>query len=100
MRSTIFDFLTCGPDSIKISHLLSASRRVWRNLMLKFQTAGESHGQGLVAIISGIPAGLRIDLDFVTRDLKRRMGGYGRGGRMKIESDTAQFLSGIRHGQT
>ncbi|HEV2501107.1 MAG TPA: chorismate synthase [Terriglobia bacterium] len=68
--------------------------------MLKFQTAGESHGQGLVAIISGIPAGLYIDFDSVDRELKRRMGGYGRGGRMKIESDTAQFLSGVRHGQT
>ncbi len=68
--------------------------------MLKFQTAGESHGQGLVAIISGIPAGLRVDLNYVNRDLKRRMGGYGRGGRMKIESDAAQFLSGVRHGQT
>ncbi len=68
--------------------------------MLKFQTAGESHGQGLVAILSGLPAGLRIDFDSIDRDLKRRMGGYGRGGRMKIESDTAQFLSGVRHGQT
>lgn len=68
--------------------------------MLKFQTAGESHGQGLVAIISGLPAGLRPDLNYVNRELKRRMGGYGRGGRMKIESDAAQFLSGIRHGQT
>lgn len=68
--------------------------------MLKFQTAGESHGQGLIAVISGIPAGLRVDFEYVNRDLKRRMGGYGRGGRMKIESDAAQFLSGIRHGQT
>src|SRR5579885_2736587 len=68
--------------------------------MLKFQTAGESHGQGLLAILSGLPAGLRIDFDYVNFELKRRMGGYGRGGRMKIESDSAQFLSGIRHGQT
>ncbi|MGH9326444.1 MAG: chorismate synthase [Terriglobia bacterium] len=68
--------------------------------MLKFQTAGESHGQGLVAILSGIPAGLCVDLNYINRDLKRRMGGYGRGGRMKIESDAAQFLSGVRHGQT
>jgi chorismate synthase len=68
--------------------------------MMKFQTAGESHGQGLIAILTGIPAGLRIDFDSVNRDLKRRMGGYGRGGRMKIESDTAQFLSGVRHGIT
>jgi chorismate synthase len=68
--------------------------------MVKFQTAGESHGQGLVAIISGIPAGLRIDFDSVNWDLKRRMAGYGRGGRMKIEFDRAQFLSGVRHGIT
>jgi chorismate synthase len=68
--------------------------------MLRYQTAGESHGQGLMAILSGLPAGLRIDFDFVNRELRRRQGGYGRGGRMKIESDTAQFLSGVRHGQT
>jgi chorismate synthase len=68
--------------------------------MMKFQTAGESHGQGIVALLSGIPAGLRIDFDSVNRDLKRRMGGYGRGGRMKIESDAAQFLAGVRHGVT
>jgi chorismate synthase len=68
--------------------------------MLHFQTAGESHGQGLVAILQGLPAGLRVDFDYVNRELKRRQGGYGRGGRMKIESDTAQFISGVRHGQT
>jgi len=68
--------------------------------MLRFQTAGESHGQALVAILSGIPAGLCIDFEYVNRELKRRQGGYGRGGRMKIESDAAQFLSGVRHGHT
>ncbi|MFZ0959564.1 MAG: chorismate synthase [Terriglobia bacterium] len=68
--------------------------------MLRFQTAGESHGEGLVAILQGLPAGLRVDFDYVKRELKRRQGGYGRGGRMKIETDTAQFLSGVRHGQT
>ncbi len=68
--------------------------------MLRFQTTGESHGQGLIAILSGLPAGLRLDFDYVNRDLRRRQGGYGRGGRMKIETDTAQFLSGVRHGQT
>ncbi len=68
--------------------------------MLRFQTAGESHGQALVAILSGLPAGVRVDFAYVDRELKRRMGGYGRGGRMKIESDTAQFLSGVHHGQT
>jgi chorismate synthase len=68
--------------------------------MLRFQTAGESHGQGLVAILSGLPAGLRVDFAYVDRELKRRQGGYGRGGRMKIETDRAQFISGVRHGET
>jgi chorismate synthase len=68
--------------------------------MLRFQTAGESHGEGLIAVLSGLPAGLRVDFEYVNRDLKRRMGGYGRGGRMKIESDAAHFLSGVRHGKT
>ena len=68
--------------------------------MLRFHTSGESHGQALVAILQGLPAGLRLDFDYLNRELKRRQGGYGRGGRMKIESDTAQFLSGVRHGET
>jgi chorismate synthase len=68
--------------------------------MLCFHTAGESHGQGLLAFLSGLPAGLPVDSAYVNRELKRRQGGYGRGGRMKIESDTAQFLSGVRHGHT
>jgi len=68
--------------------------------MLQFHTAGESHGQALVAILSGLPAHVPVDFAYVNRELKRRMGGYGRGGRMKIESDTAQFLSGVRHGET
>lgn len=68
--------------------------------MLRFQTSGESHGQALFTILSGLPAGLRVDFAYVDRELRRRQGGYGRGGRMKIESDTAQFLAGVRHGQT
>ena len=68
--------------------------------MLRFYTAGESHGQALVAILVGLPAGLEMDFAYVDRELKRRMGGYGRGGRMKIERDRAQFLSGVRHGRT
>lgn len=67
---------------------------------MRFQSAGESHGQALLATIGGLPAGVRVDFAFVDRELKRRMGGYGRGGRMKIESDSAQFLSGVRHGHT
>jgi len=68
--------------------------------MLKFVTAGESHGQALVAWISGLPAGLGADLEFVNRELQRRQLGYGRGGRQKIEKDRVQILSGVRHGLT
>jgi chorismate synthase len=68
--------------------------------MLRFLTAGESHGQALVTIVEGIPAGLTIDFDAVTAQLRRRQGGYGRGRRMAIESDRANALSGIRHGAT
>ena len=65
-----------------------------------FITAGESHGKGLVAIIEGLPAGLKVDVDFINRELWRRQQGYGRGGRMKIESDAAEIISGVRHGKT
>ena len=68
--------------------------------MLRFVTAGESHGQALVAWISGLPAGLSVDLEFVNDELHRRQLGYGRGGRQKIEKDRVEALAGIRHGQT
>jgi len=68
--------------------------------MLRFLTAGESHGKALVTIIEGVPAGLAIDMDALTRELRRRQTGYGRGRRMLIESDRAEPLSGIRHGLT
>ena len=68
--------------------------------MLRFSTAGESHGESLVALVSGMPAGVPIDTDAVNRELWRRQQGYGRGGRMRIETDTAHFLSGVRHGKT
>ncbi|MGE0043313.1 MAG: chorismate synthase [Vicinamibacterales bacterium] len=68
--------------------------------MLRFLTAGESHGRGLVAILDGVPAGLSIDVDLITRDLRRRQGGYGRGRRMAIESDRAELTAGIRRGRT
>jgi chorismate synthase len=68
--------------------------------MLRFLTAGESHGKGLVTILEGFPAGLAVDFDAVTTQLRRRQGGYGRGRRMAIESDRAEPLSGIRHGLT
>jgi chorismate synthase len=68
--------------------------------MLRFLTAGESHGKALVTIVEGVPAGLAIDIDALTTDLRRRQTGYGRGRRMLIESDRAEPLSGIRHGLT
>jgi chorismate synthase len=68
--------------------------------MLRFYTAGESHGQALLAFLSGLPAGLSIDLEFINRELHRRQLGYGRGGRQKIEKDRADIFAGVRHGQT
>lgn len=65
-----------------------------------FTTAGESHGKALVAIIEGLPAGLSVDIAFINRELWRRQQGYGRGGRMKIERDEVEILSGVRHGRT
>ena len=68
--------------------------------MLRFSTAGESHGESLVALISGLPAGVPVDQAFLDHELWRRQQGYGRGGRMRIEKDTAHILSGVRHGKT
>ena len=68
--------------------------------MLRFLTAGESHGQALVVTVDGMPAGLRVDIDALNLQLRRRQGGYGRGRRMQIESDRAEVLSGVRHGIT
>src|ERR671915_593929 len=66
----------------------------------RFTTAGESHGPGLVAIVEGLPAGLRIDREALDRDMARRQLGHGRGGRMKIEKDRAEVVAGVRHGRT
>jgi chorismate synthase len=68
--------------------------------MFRFTTAGESHGRALVAIVEGLPAGMPVDVTAIHRELKRRQWGYGRGGRMKIEQDEVQILSGVRHGLT
>ena len=68
--------------------------------MFHFTTAGESHGQSLVAIVEGLPAGLPISTDGINLELRRRQWGYGRGARMKIEQDVAEILSGVRHGLT
>src|SRR3989442_2603127 len=68
--------------------------------MLRFLPAGESHGPGLTVVVEGLPAGLPVDRSAVDADLRRRQGGYGRGGRMKIETDKVEVLSGVRHGRT
>lgn len=69
-------------------------------MMLKFTTAGESHGRALVVIVEGLPAGLQVDVEKINRELERRQWGYGRGARMKIEHDCVEVLSGVRHGAT
>jgi len=68
--------------------------------MLRFCTAGESHGQALLAFVSGLPAGLAVDVEWINRELHRRQLGYGRGGRQKIEKDRADIFAGVRHGRT
>jgi len=68
--------------------------------MLRFETAGESHGECLVATLTGLPAGIPVSLENVNRELWRRQQGYGRGGRMKIESDRAELVAGVRHSHT
>ena len=69
-------------------------------MSLRFLTAGESHGPALTLIVEGLPAGVAVERAEIDRDLLRRMGGYGRGGRMKIESDQVEFLGGVRFGRT
>src|SRR3954471_24963126 len=69
-------------------------------MSLRFTTAGESHGPGLIALLEGLPAGLRLAPEDIDADLARRQLGHGRGGRMKIEKDRAQVMAGIRHGRT
>src|ERR687883_1151281 len=69
-------------------------------MSLRFTTAGESHGPGLVAVVEGLPAGLELRPDDIDADLARRQLGHGRGGRMKIEKDRARVTGGVRHGRT
>src|SRR6266571_655295 len=86
--------LSLPPDGTVKGHARTEAR------MLKFYTAGESHGQALFAYISGLPAQLPIDLKFINTELHRRQLGYGRGGRQKIEQDRAEIFAGVRHGNT
>ncbi|HMN39431.1 MAG TPA: chorismate synthase [Phycisphaerales bacterium] len=67
---------------------------------LTYQTAGESHGPAMIALVSGLPAGMAVDVGFINAELARRQGGYGRGARQRIETDTVEILSGLRHGHT
>src|SRR6476660_27961 len=67
---------------------------------LTYRTAGESHGPALIALIEGMPAGVPVDKTFIDSELRRRQGGYGRGGRQKVEVDTVQIRSGVRRGRT
>jgi chorismate synthase len=69
-------------------------------MMFRFTTAGESHGKALIAVVEGLPAGVEICPEEINRELWRRQQGYGRGGRMRIEIDSAEILSGVRHGKT
>src|SRR5436190_19260105 len=67
---------------------------------LSYRTAGESHGKAMLALVEGMPAGVSVDADFINNELRRRQGGYGRGGRQKIETDAVEFLTGVRLGKT
>src|SRR5438874_4526775 len=67
---------------------------------LSYRTAGESHGKAMLALVEGVPAGVPVDVDFINGELRRRQGGYGRGGRQKIETDAIEILSGVRTGKT
>ncbi|MDQ3281235.1 MAG: chorismate synthase, partial [Acidobacteriota bacterium] len=67
---------------------------------MNFTTAGESHGPQLTVLVTGIPAGLTLNRENIARDMRRRQHGYGRGGRMKIESDDAEITAGVRGGET
>ena len=93
-----------GTDKARLGYNQGSGFRagwaLFRGTMLRFSTAGESHGEALVALVSGLPAGVPVDQEFVNRELWRRQQGYGRGGRMRIEKDTAHILSGVRHGKT
>jgi chorismate synthase len=69
-------------------------------MALSYRTAGESHGPALISLVEGLPAGLPLDVPFIDAELRRRQGGYGRGGRQRIETDAVTFLSGVRLGKT
>ena len=88
-----------GEPDVKMVRALRAAEKSAEQ-MFRFLTAGESHGPSLTAIIEGIPAGMAFSKASIDEQLRRRQGGYGRGGRMKIERDAVEILSGVRHGRT
>ena len=90
---------TCHPPRLPASRGGRCPHRI-PGVTLRVITAGESHGPGLTCIVEGLPAGLELDLDAIDRDMARRQLGHGRGGRMKIERDSAEVTSGVRHGRT
>ena len=91
--------MTCNCIRDACSRLISQGQ-LESKAMLRFCTAGESHGEALIAVLSGVPAGLKVDQAFLDRELWRRQQGFGRGGRMRIEQDHAHLLSGVRQGKT
>lgn len=99
----IFPDLLIGVEVRNYTCIFVTARKSWRQagtMPFTFTTAGESHGRALVATVEGLPAGVPIDLDYINHELWRRQQGYGRGGRMKIETDRVQILSGVRHGES
>src|SRR5215216_1619863 len=83
-----------------LRRLIKLRTNHWKSMSLRFLTAGESHGPSLTAILDGMPAGLSITTEIIDKELARRQKGYGAGGRMKIEKDTAQILGGLMAGET
>jgi chorismate synthase len=92
-----FDFIPYPPAKIAANAFLCYT---FRMALLSYRTAGESHGRALITLVEGMPAGVPVDLDFINNELRRRQGGYGRGGRQKIETDHVEFLSGVRLSKT
>lgn len=87
-----------GSEPLQIVHLVAPNGKDNDFKMLRYWTAGESHGKGILALVDGFPAGITIDVEVINHELARRQGGYGRGGRQRIESDQAEVLSGIWRG--
>jgi len=88
------------PKTARSRQERAVSARIIEGWMLRFLTAGESHGPALVVTVDGMPAGLQIDIDALNAQLRRRQGGYGRGRRMQIESDTVEVIAGVRRGRS